>query len=176
MIPSLNLMEGKSVRQKDNYSCGAAASNWVGLYKKVGPKTLSEWKKLLGTNIAKSTDPQRIITAFKDLGCKVEAAQNMTVNDLYSCWEENAPVICPIQEYGVPSKQASYKYGHYVVYIGSRKEYIFVEDSSIENVLEKQDADEAPGKMMIPVPLWMNVWHDKDLYEKKYVRFGIAIF
>jgi predicted double-glycine peptidase len=142
MIPSLDLMEGKSVRQNDTYSCGAAAGNWVGLYKKVGPKTLPEWKKLLGTTQAKSTDPQRIIAAFKDLGCKVVAKQNMSVADLYTCWEDDAPVICPIQEYGVPSKQASYKYGHYVVYIGSRKEYIFVEDSSIENVLEGEDADE----------------------------------
>lgn len=174
-MDSLSLIDLEDVRQKDDYSCGAAASMAVGLKKKVGPKTLPEWKKLLGTNVEKSTDPQRIIQAFKDFDCKV-VAEKMTLNDLYNHCEDGAPVICPIQEYGVPSKQASYKYGHYVAVIGVKTDYVFVQDSSIDNALKHQDADNAPGRMMIPVNLWMNVWHDKDLYNKKYINFGIAVY
>jgi ABC-type bacteriocin/lantibiotic exporter with double-glycine peptidase domain len=165
------------IRQNDEYSCGAAASMSVGQYYGVGPATLNEWKKELGTDVQKSTDPARIVQMFKALDCKV-VARTMTVDDLYRFTQQGIPVICPVQDYGpVRSKKAQYNYGHYLtvidVVVGR---YIICQDSSEDNVIKPgSDSVQAPGKIIICTADWMQVWHDRNLYNKPYVNYGIAI-
>lgn len=133
----------------------------VGRMFDVGPATLEEWKVALGTNVARSTNPKRIIAYLQSLGLTAVGRQKMTTADLLSAWSSGCPVICPIQEYGVASKQASYNYGHYVVVIGVALGEIFVADSSVDNSLKGQDSDNAPGRMIIPVDRFNRVWHDR---------------
>jgi HK97 family phage portal protein len=179
------LLDLPDVRQSDDYSCGAACAMAVGRYFGVGPTTLEEWKAALGTDKAKSTDPMAIVSYLSELGLSVMAAGDMTVDDLKRFWQAGAPVICPIQEYGIPSKQASFKYGHYVVSIGVALGCVFVFDPSIDNALarpggsqgKKPDpgVDQAAGESLIREDDWLDVWHDQGADGREYVRFGIAV-
>jgi HK97 family phage portal protein len=169
------LLDLPDIRQQDDYSCGAAAAMAVGQYFGVGPDTLEEWKAALSTTEQKSTRPFAIVQYLTELGLVVTAGGDLTIEDLKACWRAGQPVICPIQEYGIPSKQASFLYGHYVVVIGAALGHIFVADSSIDNVLEGQDSDQAPGRSLISEEDWLRVWHDQDIDGKQYIRFGIAV-
>jgi HK97 family phage portal protein len=170
-----DLIELPDVRQQDNYSCGAAVAMSVGRYFDVGPESLEEWKAALDTTPENSTRPIKIIEYLTSLGLAVTAASDMTVEDLRDFWKDGMPVICPIQEYGLPSKQASFQYGHYVATIGVAHGQVFVQDPSIDNVLEGQGSDQAPGRSLIAESTWDSVWHDRDADGRQYVRFGIAV-
>jgi len=163
------------VRQKDNYSCGAAASMSVGGLFKVGPKTLEEWKTVLGTTVEHSTEPMRIVEYFTELGLAVTACHDLTIDDLRAAWRQGKACICPIQEYGVPSKQASFNYGHYVAVAAVWPGFVQVQDPSIDNVLEGEGADQAPGQMVIDYKRWNEGWHDEDWRKKQYKHFAIMI-
>jgi HK97 family phage portal protein len=173
-----DLLELPDIRQEDNYSCGAAVAMSVGKYFGVGPDTLEEWKAALDTTPENSTRPWKIVQYLAELGLRVTAAAGLTVDDLRDFWKKGMPVICPIQEYGIPSKQASFDYGHYVASIGvwgSKSRYVMVQDPSVDNVLEGQDADQAPGRMPIHEDKWLEIWHDEDADQEQYVQFGIAV-
>lgn len=71
---------------------------------------------------------------------------------------------------------AAFPYGHYVVFVGGPAlGLVFVQDPSLENVLQDEDADNAGGLMPIPVLRWLKVWHDRDLKGDQFVRYGIAV-
>ncbi|MDE2103513.1 MAG: hypothetical protein KGL39_40105, partial [Patescibacteria group bacterium] len=123
------------IRQRDTFSCGAAAAMTVGMYYGVGPKTLDEWKKALGTTEETSTRPTDIIRYLRSLGLEVKARQGMTLDDLRQAWLTGKPTITPIQEWGVPSKPASMKFGHYVVVAGLPDGQVVIQDPSIMNVI-----------------------------------------
>lgn len=182
------LIDIPDVRQPNDYACGAACAMAVAQYFGVGPEYISEWEKELGTNRATSTHPFAIRDYLISLGLQVEARDEMTLEDLHSYWQQGIPVICPIQEYGNPLKEEkhpekeskgpkpAYPYGHWVVVIGGPAlGNIYVQDPSIENILEGEEADNAEGRMMIPVKEWLKVWHDKDKGGNKFTRFGIAV-
>ena len=183
---STELLDLPDIRQKDHYSCGAAVAMAVGRYFNVGPTSLEEWKHALGTSEKNSTSPPAIIRYLRSLGLDVTARPQMTIEDLHAAWQDGKPVICPIQEYGVPSKQASFNYGHYVVVIGQGLGEVFVFDPSIDNALAKPggtvgkgkpdpDVLQAPGRSLIPVEKWMKVWHDRDAAGRRYVQYGIVV-
>jgi HK97 family phage portal protein len=169
------VLELPDIRQQDTYSCGAAAAMAVGQFFGVGPATLEEWKTALNTTEANSTRPMEIVRVMTELGLAVTVSHDLTIDDLYRFWQQGKPTICCIQEYGVPSKQASFAYGHYVTVVAVWPGYLLVHDSSIDNVLEGQDADQAPGLMPIAYAKWLSIWHDQDADGKQYVRFGIAV-
>lgn len=179
------LIDLPDIRQEFNFDCGAAAAMAVGAYFGVGPATLEEWRIALGTTEKDSTRPMAIVEYFLDLGLSVTATHGMSVDDLAACWKKGMPVLTPIQEYGIPSKQASFEYGHYVVVIGVALGQIFVQDPSFDNALEEPGGsqgetedpgvDAAPGRMMIDEDTWMAVWHDVDADGKPYIQFGIAV-
>jgi HK97 family phage portal protein len=168
-------LEVPDIRQPDTYSCGAACAMSVGKFFGVGPADLEDWKKALDTTEENSTRPFAIVKYLSELGLVVTAAGGLSMEDLAGFWRAGHPVICPVQEYGIPSKQASFDYGHYVVVIGVGHGYVFVQDPSVDNVLEGEDADQAPGRMLIAEDTWLKVWHDQDVDGNQYERFGIAV-
>lgn len=163
------------VRQPDNFSCGSCCAQAVATYFGVGPKTRKEWNTALGTNVKKSTDPKRIIAYLQSLGLNAVGRQKMITADLLSAWQSGSPVIVPIQEYGIPSKQASFDYGHYVVVIGVDHGYVTVNDPSYDNTLEGEDSDAAPGRMIIPIDRFLSVWHDRGADGTNYFHYGITV-
>ncbi len=170
------LLELPDIRQNDTYSCGAAVAMSVGKYFGVGPDTLKKWKDLLGTTKAKSTDPESIKEVLTGFGVQCVAKQKMDKDDLCYHWKNGAPVICPIQEWGDPRVKASSAYGHYVAVVGVAMGYVFVQDPSIDNVLDREGADNAKGKMMIACEEWDRVWHDEGVGNVDYDHFGIACY
>lgn len=180
-----NIIEVPDIRQRDHFSCGAACSMSVGQYFGIGPSTLEEWKKILGTDAEESTHPQSIVDTFKKMGCEVESKSGMTLDDLSSFLQRDMPVIVCVQDYGprVP-KGARFEYGHYIVVIGRMEgHYIFCQDPSEDNViaggdnsnLSKVGSIQKPGRIMIAEEDFLKVWHDKDVDGNKYIRWGCAI-
>jgi hypothetical protein len=169
------LIDVPDIVQPDHYSCGAAAAMCVGRYWGVGPKTLGEWKKALGTDVEESTRPDAIAEYLKELGLDVEARSGMTIHDLRLCWRDGLPVICCLQDYG-PSlpKKAAFAYGHFLTVIGVDMGYVFGQDSSEDNVIRGSGSIVAPGRVMIRARDFLKNWHDKDINGKKYMRYGIA--
>lgn len=169
------LLEVPDVRQLDNFSCGSMCAMSVGKYFGVGPDTREEWIQTLHTDVEDSTRPTAIVDYLKSLGLEVEERQNMTIADLEDYWEKKMPVIVPIREYGIPDKKASFDYGHFVTVIGTYFGYVFVQDPTIDNLLDGEDSAAAPGRMMIQVRDFLNIWHDKDADGNEYYRYGIAV-
>lgn len=147
----------------------------VGRYFGVGPETLEEWKAKLDTTVENSTRPPKIIEYLTQLGLEATANQGMTIDDLRQNWREGKVTIVPLQEYGLPSKQASFLYGHYVAVIGATLGYIFVFDPSIDNVLSGEGSDQAAGRSFITEETWLKVWHDKDADGNEYLKYGITV-
>lgn len=164
------------IRQHDHFSCGAAISMAVGRGFDVGPETLEEWKKALGTDVEESTKPASIVQYLRSLGLQVVARHGMTLEDLRHCYEAKAPVICCVQDYGpeLPPK-ARFAYGHYVAVIGLGMGYVFCQDPSEDNVIADSGSAQKPGRVMISESDWMRIWHDKDAEGNKYVQYGIAV-
>lgn len=147
------LIEVPDIRQPDDYSCGAAAAMSVGKYWGVGPDSLKEWKKALGTNRGTSTHPFVIREYLKSLELQVEDAENMSLEDLHGYWERGMPVICMIQEWGNPLEEGKHEdepkrgekpqfaYGHFCVSLGVSLGYVFVQDPSMTNVIDESNTD-----------------------------------
>jgi phage portal protein BeeE/predicted double-glycine peptidase len=177
---STQLINLPDIRQQDSYSCGAAVTLSVSSYYGVGTTNLAELKKILGTTEKDATSPIAIVNYLNGLGLQATPKQNMTINDLEKCFAAQAPVICFIQEYGIPSKPASFNYGHVVAVIGVGFGQVFVQDPSSDNVInpkgeEPSGSDQTPGRSMISYQKWSDVWHDRDAAGTKYVRFGIIV-
>jgi SPP1 gp7 family putative phage head morphogenesis protein len=172
----LKILEVPDIRQRDHYSCGAAAAMAVGKYFGVGPKSLTEWKHELGTVIEESTHPSAIVKYFLKLGLDVDAREGMTLDDLKIYIDEGMPIICPVQDYGpfVPAK-AKFAYGHYLTVIGVAGGYVFCQDSSEDNVIADSGSVQKPGRVMIDQNDWMDLWHDKDVEGNKFIQYGIAV-
>ncbi len=163
------------IRQPDDYSCWACAAASCARFFGVGPESIAEWKKQLGTTEKNSTDPGRVVQYLRELGLSAEPHQQMTIADLQQEWLAGHPVICAIGEYGVPSKKASFDYGHAVATVAVTAGFVIVQDPSISNVLAGEDADQAKGRMPISYAKWMQVWKDKDAKGDTLDRFGIIV-
>lgn len=188
--PADRLLAVPDVRQPNRYACGASASAAVGGYWRVGPRTVAEWEKALGTTVELSTHPKAIVDMFRSLGCQVEERDGMSVEDLAAFVARGWPVICPVQDWGRRREAgASFLYGHYlsVVGIGFGNSAVVCQDSSIENVervpggdVPKSQASDdqniaLPGKVIIGRAEWERVWHDRDIHGTPFVRYGIAV-
>ena len=186
--PCAVLQNFPDVRQRDHFSCGAAAGKAVGDYFHVGPGTLNEWKIALNTNIKTSTRPQALVDFLTKIGLSVEARGGMTIKDLAACAAAGQPVICCIQDYapGLPG-EAAYSYGHYITSIGVVPGYIVCQDSSKDNADGVPGGDvpaskandsgsiEARGKILVEWAVWNRKWHDEDADGTKYDYYGIAV-
>lgn len=163
------------VRQTDNFSCGSAVAMSVGKFFGVGPDKLSEWKKLLGTSKADSTDPHQIAKVLKSFGVSAVPRTEMTIEDLHFAISHGKPVIVMAQEYGERrEKGAKFAYGHYLICCGWVDDMLIFQDPSADNVIEGEGSDNAPGKVLIDNDKFMSVWHDKDQEGEALKRFGIT--
>ncbi len=177
-----SFIELPDVRQDTNYTCGSSEAFAICQWYGVGPKTLKEMTRVLGTTKQKSTDPMTIVGYLSRLGLDAVPRHGMSVDDLREAWTKGQPVLCCVQEYGGVS--TSEKYGHYLTVVGVDHGYVFVSDPSADNALEKDPAttelplggsQAAPGRSMIREDRWMKMWHDQGADGNEYVRFGIVV-
>ncbi len=169
------ILEIPDIRQPDSSSCGAAASMAVAGFYGVGPKSIDEWKRLLGTDPDAGTPPEHIVRVLTSLGLDAEPRQLMTLRDLRECWKQGWPVIAPIQDYSPDAGGGDYDDGHYVVVVGVALGYVFVQDSMADVELEDANSAAAPGKVMIRQRQFMDAWHDRGADGRYYLRFGIVV-
>ncbi len=171
-----SLIEVPDVPQDTDHTCWPAACMSVGLYHGVGPKTLEEWVKALGTTEEYSTDFQKVADYFESLGCEVEENVGMDLEDLEEYWRKNWPVLCAVQEYGAAPPKAKFQYGHCLCYIGGPKYgFVFAQDPSESNIKQGEDSNDAPGLVMIEEEDFLRQWWDRDRNGRRYSRFGIAV-
>lgn len=166
------LVEIPDVRQENDYSCGACDSMACANYFGVGSKDQKQWMEDLGTSEEASTDPLAIVTKLEELGLSVSLKENMTLDDLRAAWCEGKPVIVMVREYDSPGEKVKDKrgYGHFLTVLGLDFGFVFVQDSSADNVLSGEDSAEAPGRNMIREQDFLDRWHDR-----QYVRLGIVV-
>ena len=124
-----------SVRQPENYSCGAAAMMSVCKYYGVGPKELADLEDALGTNKQIGTYFENIVAYAHQLGLEAEWQDRMTTEQLEKIVRRGVPVLCSIQAYA--DDKVHYndpdwnEDGHYVVAIGFDDDNIYFMDPSI---------------------------------------------
>ncbi len=174
------------VRQSTHYTCGAsaftAACQWFGVG--MDEKRAAD---LLGTTLAKSTDPAAIVEHLRALGVAAEPREGMTVDDLRGATEAGKPVIVCVQDYGERREEgASFEYGHYLTVLRAVECTVTCQDSSIENVEGKPGGDVGPGKedsgniaiagrVLIDAGRFDEVWHDQRGNGQKLDHFGIVV-
>lgn len=185
LVPKVpEVIEVPDVRQDDGWSCGAAAAMSVGVLRGVGPKTLPEWKDLLGTTEQHGTGAVAIVDVLGLLGLSVTEQHRMSLADLSAHLEAGRPVLCPVQDYD--STPEDYDSGHWLTVIGRIPgAYIIVQDSSEDNAMHMaggtvDDPDPekslaAPGRKLIREEDWLQAWHDRDDDGRTYIRYGIAV-
>lgn len=124
-----------TVRQPDDYSCGAAALMSVCRYYGVGPQDLSDFADAVGTRKDIGTYFKNIVAFARQLGLEAEWHDGMTVEELQKLVGRGVPVICSIQAYAEvqqhyqdPSWNGD---GHYVVAVGFDDVNVYFMDPSI---------------------------------------------
>jgi predicted double-glycine peptidase len=124
-----------TVRQPNEYSCGAAAMMSVCRYYGVGPQKLADLEEALGTNKDIGTYFKNIVAYARQIGLESDWQDQMTVKELKARVGRGIPVICSIQAYA--DDQQHYENsdwnqdGHYVVAIGFDEANIYFMDPSI---------------------------------------------
>ncbi len=163
--PGTELLDLPDYRQESNYDCGAAVTHSVCEFFSVGPATHQEYIDGLGTTPKDGTDPIAIIDFVLDLGLKVTAGGDLTVDDLRTFFLAGQPVICPVQMYGAPTAEAEAgRSGHYVVCVGVGLGQVFIQDPSSTGGRRLMDAED-----------FLADWHDLGPDGEEYSQFGIAV-
>lgn len=160
-----NLIPVPITRQSTDYTCGVSVMQSVlGYYgDDIREDNLA---KALGAKPDSGTDYMHSVEYAKLKGYEVAVYKDMTLNQLQEFITKGQPVICAIQAWS--EKPANYKEdwedGHYVIAIGYDKDRIyFMDPSTLGNYT------------YIPIPEFLNRWHDVDQRGNKLIHFGIVI-
>lgn len=159
-----NLIRVPLTRQATNYTCGVAALQSF-LYYYGTEIREDEMAADLKSDPEVGTPYQNIVAYAQSLGHRVEVKQNMTIQDLQSWIDRRQPVLVLIQAWpDSPVNWAEdWNDGHYVIAVGYDQEKIyFMDPSTLGNYT------------FIPIPEFMDRWHDTD-GNVKLVHFGMII-
>ncbi len=162
------VLDFPNTRQAYDYSCGSGAVQAVMAYygKDFGESELID---LLKTDRTNGTLVKDIKAVFNSEGLQVDAREHMTLKELFSYVDRKIPVIVLIQAWGREADFSShYKDmwddGHFVVVIGYTSKKIICSDPALFK------------KGYIPIPEFMDRWHDFDEGVTKTYQFGIAVY
>jgi len=143
------------VRQPDGYSCGASALMSICAYYGVGPRTIDEFKKELGTNPESGTNYREMVRFARSLGLDARAEVGWTPDQLEAAVAKGHPVIVAIQAYAedphIYQDPRRNEDGHYVVVIGFDRENYYMEDPSL-----------ARHRGFLPKSEFLRRWHDDE--------------
>jgi predicted double-glycine peptidase len=167
-VNKTKLLDFPHTRQSFDYSCGPGAVQAVMAYYGEDFRE-SELIDLLKTDKDEGTYVKDIVKFFDLKGFSTNVKQNMTTDDLFSYIDKHIPVIVMIQAWGNELDfKANYKDcwndGHFVVVIGYTNKDILFSDPALFNT------------GYIPIPEFVDRWHDYDEGETKIYQLGIAVY
>ncbi len=160
-----NLIRAPLVRQSTDFTCGVAALQSVlGYY---GQDSRDDkLRKALRSRSRYGTHYQDILKLAVKLGFQAQAYENLTLAQLQGLIDNKTPPILVIQAWveGTPDWPNDWEDGHYVVAVGYDQDNIyFMDPATIGNYT------------YIPIPEFLDRWHDQDRPRKKLYNFGIVI-
>ena len=147
-----------------DYTCGVGALQSVFYY--YGKELRhDELAKALESDPTKGTNYRKIVEFARSLGFQVNVLTQMSLADVKKLIDERKPVIVLIQAWpDSPVRWSeSWDEGHYAVAIGYDEKNIYF-----------MDASTLGHYTFIPIPEFLDRWHDKDDQEK-LIHFGMVI-
>jgi predicted double-glycine peptidase len=167
-VNKARLIEFPNTRQSYDYSCGPGAVQAVMAYYGQDFRE-SDLIDLLKTDKDEGTLVRDIVKFFNLKGLSADVKQNMTLEELFNYIDNHIPVIVMIQAWGKEIDfKAHYKDtwddGHFAVVIGYTKKDILLSDPALFNT------------GYIPIPEFVDRWHDYDEGETKTYQLGIAVY
>jgi predicted double-glycine peptidase len=161
-----NFIKVPHTRQATDHTCGVAALQSVlGYY--VEPIREDNLAKQIGAAY-EGVKYTAIADFARSKGLHVEVRLNMTLADLQRAIDQKRPVIVAIQAWrDNPGDWAKeWDDGHYVVAIGYDRENIYFMDPSVLD-----------NYAFIPVPEFLDRWHDMDLDNAtKLIHLGMIMW
>ncbi|MEJ7596761.1 MAG: C39 family peptidase [Kofleriaceae bacterium] len=117
-----------SVRQREDWTCGAAALLAVCAYYGVGP----EWEHEVATRMRLTragSDPVQLVRAARAYGLETEEVRGMTDAQLRRTLDARRPVMMMLQAWGNRRGYADHwRAGHWVIAIGYMRAGVVFED------------------------------------------------
>lgn len=162
------ILDFPNPRQSYDYSCGPGVVQAVMAYYGEDFRE-SQLIGLLKTDKNDGTYVKDIVRFLHSRGLSTNVKQHMTKSELFSYIDKDIPVIVLIQAWGKePDFNNHYRDcwndGHFVVVIGYTDEDIICSD---------------PGLFKagyIPIPEFMDRWHDYDERDIKTYQLGLAVY
>jgi predicted double-glycine peptidase len=167
-VSKRKILDFPTTRQSFDYSCGPGAVQAVMAYYGKDFRE-SQLIDLLQTDKDEGTLIRDIVKIFNSEGFSTDVKENMTTSDLFGYIDKNIPVIVLIQAWGSETDfMNNYKNcwndGHFVVAIGYTNKEVFFSDPALFNT------------GYIPIPEFLDRWHDYDEGDNKTNHLGIAVY
>jgi predicted double-glycine peptidase len=164
----IRILDFPNTRQSFDYSCGPGAVQAVMAYYGEDFRE-SQLIDLLKTDKNDGTLVRDIVGFLNSRGLQTDVKEYMTKGELLGYIDKNIPVIVLIQAWGSEIDfnnhyKDSWNDGHFVVVIGYTDENIICSDPALFKY------------GYIPIPEFMDRWHDYDEGETKTYQLGIAVY
>lgn len=124
---------GVDPRNPDHHSCGACETELVAALCGAPPRSLAQWKEVLGTDAHRGTDPRQICACLAAEGLAAELRQGMTLADLAAATVAGKPVIILVQDWENEEEPGALLSGHYLTALLVAPGLLIAHDPSIEN-------------------------------------------
>jgi predicted double-glycine peptidase len=155
-----------SVRQGEDWTCGAAALLAICAYYGVGP----EWEHEIARAMRMTrdgSDPAQLVRVAQGYGLETEEVRGMTDGQLRRTLDARRPTVLMLQAWG---KRRSYRdhwrSGHWVIAIGHSRAGVVFEDPWLHR-----------SRGFLPWRELAERWHDVEGREDDRVeRYGLAIW
>jgi predicted double-glycine peptidase len=162
------ILDFPSPRQSYDYSCGPGAVQAVMAYYGEDFRE-SQLIDSLKTDKNDGTLVKEIVKFLSSRGFKTDVKQNLTQKELFGYIDRKIPVIVLIQAWGTESNFNNHYIhcwndGHFLVVIGYNKKNVIFFDPALFKA------------GYIPIPEFMDRWHDYDEGETKTFHMGIAVY
>ena len=155
-----------SVRQGEDWTCGAAALLAIFAYYGVGPEWEHELARAMRLTRAGS-DPVQLVRAARAQGLETEEVRGMTDDQLRRCLDARRPVLVMLQAWGGrKSSREHWRSGPWVIASGYTRAGVVFEDPWLHR-----------SRGFLPWADLAERWHDVEGRDDHHVeRYGLAIW
>lgn len=154
------------VAQTTNFSCGAASLAAVLRYWKVWDGQERDLWPALHTTSKDGTEPQPIAEVARAHGLDAAYRRDVTIDELRTAVARGETVILDLQAWAEKSVvwREDWDDGHYVVLVAIDEKRVYYMDPS-----------EDSGYGQLPIPEFVERWHDAEVDGRKYQHMAIFV-